>query len=87
MIKDSKKTRTQIFEGVVLAIKGFLNTKSFLVRKSTGEFSIEKSFFYNSPLVAKIEIIRLGKVRRSKIYYLRNLRGKAARIKEQSKTK
>lgn len=71
-----------MFEGVVIGTKGVLNTKNFVIRKYSSEVGVEKTFFYNSPNLQKIELISRGKVRRAKLYYLRSLRGKAARIKE-----
>ncbi len=82
LVSQTKKARIQIFEGIVLAKKGILNTKNFIVRKLSSGFYVERTFFLNSPNLKKIELLSRGKVRRSKLYYLRNLRGKAARIKE-----
>lgn len=84
LITDVKKQRVQVFEGLVIAITGSLSTKAFLVRKTSGNFATEKKFFYNSPLLQKVELVEKGKVRRAKIYYIRHLKGKAARIKRAS---
>lgn len=82
LLVDLKKKRIQVFQGVVIAITGSLNTKAFLVRKTSSGFAIEKQFFYNSPLVTKVEVVEKGKVRRAKIYYVRDLKGKSAKIKK-----
>ena len=82
LITDVKRKRIQIFEGLVIAITGSLNGKAFLVRRRSGGFAVEKKFFYNSPLVTKVEVVERGKVRRAKIYYIRKLKGKLARIKK-----
>ena len=80
-ITVGKRKRIQVFEGLVIAITGSLNTRAFLVRKTTSGFAVEKKFFYNSPLVTKVELVEKGSVRRAKIYYIRQLKGKSARIK------
>lgn len=81
-IKEDKKERIQMFEGVVIARKGSTITQNVIVRKTVGGKGIEKTFALHSPLIDKINIIRRGKVRRARIFYLRKLTGKAARIKE-----
>jgi len=78
---EGDKERIQIFEGDVIAISGGGISKSFTVRKMSSGVGVERIFPYNSPKVAKVELVREGKVRRAKLYYLRNLSGKAARIK------
>ncbi|SMC88115.1 LSU ribosomal protein L19P [Desulfocicer vacuolatum DSM 3385] len=81
-IKEGEKERIQIFQGVVIKkTKGMAGAR-FTVRKISGGVGVERIFPLNSPAIDKIEVVTRGRVRRSKIYYLRNLRGKAARIKE-----
>ncbi len=81
-ITEGEKTRIQVFEGVCISkTKGGANAR-FTVRKMSSGIGVERVFPLNSPIIDKIEIITRGRVRRSKIYYLRNLRGKAARLKE-----
>ena len=82
-IQEEKKMRAQSFEGVLIRIKGRGENKSFTVRKiGTGGIGIERIYPINSPWIEKIEVKRKGKVRRAKLYYLRELKGKAARLKE-----
>ncbi|MFH2011212.1 MAG: 50S ribosomal protein L19 [Pseudomonadota bacterium] len=81
-IVEGDKQRIQVFEGVVIARKGGGSRASFTVRKVSYGVGVERIFPLNSPLIAKIEVVRKGRVRRAKLYYLRKLRGKAARIKE-----
>ncbi|MDI4567589.1 MAG: 50S ribosomal protein L19 [Mycoplasma sp.] len=81
-IKETNKERIQIFEGLVIAIKGEGNSKTFTVRKISYNIGIERTFPYNSPLISHIDIVKSNKVRRSKLYYIRNLHGKSARLKE-----
>ena len=82
-IIEGDKSRVQVYEGVVMSTRGSGVSKTFTVRKiSAGQVGVERTFFYNSPVIAKVEVVRKGKVRRNKINYLRNLSGKAARIKE-----
>ena len=83
-IIEGDKSRIQVYEGVVMSTRGSGVSKTFTVRKiSAGQVGVERTFFYNSPVIAKIEVVRKGKVRRNKINYLRKLSGKAARIKEE----
>jgi large subunit ribosomal protein L19 len=84
-LKKDKKTRTQFFKGVVIQIKGTGKTKTFTVRKMSGTVGIERIFPINLPSIKKIELNKKGKVRRSRIYYFKELRGKKARIKEVKK--
>ncbi len=81
-IVEGDKSRIQQFQGVVLSIKNAGPQKTFTVRKISNNVGVERIFPLHSPRLDKIEIVRHGSVRRSKLYYLRNLRGKAARIKE-----
>ncbi len=78
---EGEKERIQQFEGDVISIRGGGNNKTFTVRKISSGVGVERIFPYNSPKIAKIDLIRQGKVRRAKLYYLRELSGKAARIK------
>jgi len=82
--RDGKiRERIQVFEGVVLGRGGAGISEHFLVRRiAAHNVGVERSFLIHSPRIDHIEVVRRGKVRRAKIYYLRNLRGKAARIKE-----
>ena len=81
-IKEGNKERLQAFQGVVIQRRGSGATETFTVRKMSGSVGVERIFPMNSPFIAKIEVKKHGKVRRSKLFYLRELRGKAARIKE-----
>ncbi len=81
-IKEGEKERIQVFAGVVIKKTKGMTSARFTVRKISGGVGVERIFPLNSPALDKIEVITQGRVRRSKIYYLRNLRGKAARIKE-----
>ena len=79
---EGGKERIQIFEGTVLGRKEGGSRASFLVRKTTNGFGVERSFLIHSPRLDKIEVTRRGLVRRAKLFYLRGKVGKAARIKE-----
>ena len=80
---EGEKERIQIFEGVVMQRRGVGMSETFMVRKiSSGGIGVERIYPLNSPRIAKIERLRRGKVRRSRITYLRGLRGRAARIQE-----
>ena len=81
-IKEGEKERIQIFQGVVISKKKGTTNATFTVRKVSYGVGVERIFQIHSPIIDKIEVVTKGKVRRAKIYYLRNLRGKAARIKE-----
>jgi len=81
---EGDKERIQVYEGDVIAINGGGITKSFTVRKMSSGVGVERIFPYSSPKIAQIELVREGKVRRAKLYYLRNLSGKAARIKSKN---
>lgn len=81
-VKEGSKERIQIFQGVVISRRGGGTRESFTVRKISGSVGVERVFPLHSPSIDKIEVVRHGKVRRAKLYYLRELRGKAARIEE-----
>ena len=81
-IKEGNKERIQIFEGTVIKRQGGSNRETFTVRKISGGCGVEKTWPVHSPFVEKIEVVRKGKVRRAKIYYLRSRIGKAAKVKE-----
>jgi large subunit ribosomal protein L19 len=82
VIREGEKERIQIFHGDVISKKGTGPTASFTVRKISFGIGVERIFPLHSKMIKKIETVRKGKVRRAKLYYLRKLRGKAARIKE-----
>ena len=81
-IIEGKNERIQIFEGLVIAIKNSRTGKSFMVRKNSYGVGVERVFPFHSPRVTKVEVVRPGKVRRAKLYYIRDKIGKAAKIKE-----
>ncbi|MCI1779981.1 MAG: 50S ribosomal protein L19 [Bacteroidales bacterium] len=83
-IKEGEKERLQKFRGVVVQKHGQGTTKTFTVRKISSGVGVERIFPYSSPFIDSIEFNKAGKVRKAKIYYLRNLTGKKARIKERS---
>ena len=81
-IKENNKERQQAFEGVVISIRGNGASKTFIVRKTSAGVGVERNFFVNSPVIASIKVLKHGKVRRHKLYYLRKRAGKAARLEE-----
>ena len=81
-IKEGNKSRIQAFEGLVIARKGSGIAETFIVRKMSSSVGVERTFPLHTPIVEKITVIRRGKVRRAKLFYMRKLSGKAARIKE-----
>ena len=81
-VVEGDKERIQIFQGVVIGRRGGGTRESFTVRKISGGVGVERIFPLHSPSIDRIELLRRGKVRRAKLYYLRELRGKAARIEE-----
>lgn len=82
-IVEGTRERIQVFEGTVIAMKGSGVSETFTVRRVSYGVGIERVFPVNSPNVAKVEVVRHGRVRRSKLYYLRDRVGKAAKVKEQ----
>jgi large subunit ribosomal protein L19 len=83
---EGDKERIQVFQGVCIKRKGGGVNETFTVRKISNGIGVERIFPLHSPRIASIEVKRRGKVRRAKLYYLRDLRGKAARIKESTQT-
>jgi large subunit ribosomal protein L19 len=83
---EGEKERVQIFQGVVLGIRGSGIGRSFTVRKVTDGIGVERIFPIHSPSIAKVEVTRKGAVRRAKLTYLKELKGKSARIKEKAST-
>ena len=81
-VVEGTRERIQIFEGVVIKRRGAGISETYTVRKVSNGVGVERTFPLHTPRVAQIEVVRYGKVRRAKLYYLRNLRGKAARIQE-----
>jgi large subunit ribosomal protein L19 len=81
-IKEGDKERIQVFEGIVIALKRGGIRATFTVRKTSFGQGVERIFPLHSPVIDTIEVVRKGRVRRAKLYYLRNLKGKAARIRE-----
>lgn len=81
-ITENGKSRIQAFQGVVIARRGSGVSETFIIRKMSSGIGVERTFPVNSPSIASIEVIKHGKVRRHKIYFLRSRKGKAARLKE-----
>ena len=81
-VVEGSRTRTQVFQGVVIARQGGGVSETFTVRKISFGVGVERTFPVHTPTVERIEVVTRGDVRRAKLYYLRNLRGKAAKIKE-----
>ncbi|MBM3792105.1 MAG: 50S ribosomal protein L19 [Acidobacteria bacterium] len=81
-IREGDKFRIQVFEGVVLARKRHGASSTFTVRKVSSGYGVERIFPLHSPVIEKMEVVKRGKVRRSRLYYLRERKGKAARLKE-----
>ncbi len=82
-VREGEKERIQVFEGVVIGRRGGGVRETFTVRKVSYGVGVERVFPVHSPGIAKVEVIRRGKVRRAKLYYLRELKGKAARLEEE----
>ncbi|MDI3257198.1 MAG: 50S ribosomal protein L19 [Kyrpidia sp.] len=81
-VREGNRERIQVFEGVVIKRRGGGISETFTVRKVSYGVGVERTFPLHSPQIDKIEVVRRGRVRRAKLYYLRELTGKAARIKE-----
>ena len=81
-IKEGNKERIQVFEGIIIKVQGGGVNKSFTVRKISYGVGVEKTFLVHSPLVEKVELVRVGKARRARLFYLRDRVGKAAKTKE-----
>jgi large subunit ribosomal protein L19 len=82
-VREGEKERIQVFEGVVIGRKGGSVRESFTVRKVSYSIGVERVFPVHSPSIDHIEVMRHGRVRRAKLYFLRNLKGKAARLEEE----
>ncbi len=85
-VKEGDKERIQVYEGIVIGIRKGGNRATFTVRKVSFSQGVERIFPLHSPTISKIEVLRSAKVRRAKLYFLRDLKGKAARMKEVKKT-
>jgi len=81
-VVEGNRSRIQVFQGVVIAVQGAGISRSFTVRKVSFGVGVERTFPLHSPIFEQIEVVTRGDVRRAKLYYLRNLRGKKAKIKE-----
>jgi len=80
-VVEGQKERIQVFQGIIIKMRGKGTGKTFTVRKISGGLGVERVFPYHSPSITKVEVIRKGKVRRAKLYYLRDRKGKAAQVK------
>ena len=80
-IEEGGKTRVQVFEGVIISIKGSAIDKTFIVRKDSFGVGVERIFPFHSPHIESIKVLQHGRVRRAKLYYLRGLKGRQARLK------
>ena len=81
-VVEGEKERIQVFEGAVIARKGLLNMETFTVRKVSYGVGVERIFPLHSPIVTRVEVMRQGKVRRAKLYYLRRKKGKFAKVED-----
>ena len=81
-VVEGEKERIQVYEGAVIARKGSLNTETFTVRKVSYGVGVERIFPVHSPIVTKVDVVRQGRVRRAKLYYLRSKKGKFAKVEE-----
>ena len=79
---EGEKERIQVYEGTVISRKGALNTETFTVRKVSYGVGVERIFPVHSPIVSKVDVVRQGRVRRAKLYYLRSKKGKFAKVEE-----
>lgn len=84
-IIEGNKERVQVYEGLVTKIHRAGSSSTFTVRKVVGDIGVERIFPFNTPKIDKVELVRKGRVRQSRLFYMRELRGKAARIKERRK--
>ena len=80
-VTEGNRSRVQLFDGVVISQSAERTSKTFTVRKISNGVGVERIFPYHSPIIDSVKVLKKGKVRRAKLYYLRNLKGKAARIK------
>ncbi len=85
-VVEGDKERIQVFEGIVIGRKGSLNTETFTVRKVSYGVGVERIFPLHSPTVTRVDVVRHGKVRRAKLYYLRKRKGKMAKVAEREYT-
>jgi large subunit ribosomal protein L19 len=83
-VKEGEKERIQVFQGLVISLRRGSLRSTFTVRKVTGGVGVERIFPLHSPTISKIEVVSHGRTRRARLYYLRSLRGKAARLKQRS---
>lgn len=81
-VKEGEKERVQIYEGLVIKLNRGGVSRTFTVRKLSSNLGVERIFPLNSPMIAKLEVVRIGKVRRAKLYFIRDKKGKNAKIKE-----
>ncbi len=82
-VKEGEKERVQLYKGIVTKIQGSGTSKSFTVRKMSAGVGVERTFPFASPALDKVELVNIGKVRRAKLYYLRGLKGKAAKVESE----
>lgn len=86
-VVEGDRERIQVFEGDVIRVRNAGPSSNFTVRKISSGIGVERTFLRHSPRIDKVEVVREGKVRRARLYYLRELRGRAARIKEKARTR
>ena len=85
-IKEGNKTRTQFFKGVVIQLRGTGATKTFTIRKMSGDVGVERVFPLHAPTIEKIEVVKRGKVTKARLYYMRSKKGKAYKVEDQEAT-